>query len=158
MEHVFNVFEASCESNTKLAGYPLSSQVLRDIRNPGFYDPFDAYHDVTLINPKYTFGPFELFQGKLDWLLLRDMSVLHKSIGNHDFDASDHKWIAAEVTLDHGSKPPTSFAPTVPPPDRRCFYTRRGPGICTYTGNSIIWSVQMIVFVVLMALLLRLLL
>ena len=62
----------------------------------GFSDPFDP-SIVTLDNPAYRYFGISLMKGKLDWLLLRRMKVLQKSIGNHDYSASDHKWLAATV-------------------------------------------------------------
>jgi len=38
--------------------------------------------------------------GKLDWVLVRGMRVLTKALGNHDYSASDHKWLLVEVMLD----------------------------------------------------------
>lgn len=64
----------------------------------GFMDPFH-YDTVTLDNPAYRYLGFSLMKGKLDWLLLRRMEVLDKSIGNHDYSASDHKWLSATVKL-----------------------------------------------------------
>lgn len=46
-----------------LTGLGLPDWVLRDARNPGFVDPFDPYHDVTLVNY------WNIFQGKLDWYI-----------------------------------------------------------------------------------------
>ena len=65
----------------------------------GFADPFDTVRDVTLDNPAYKFLGFSLMKGKLDWLLLRRMSVSATAIGNHDYSASDHKWLSADVTF-----------------------------------------------------------
>ena len=64
----------------------------------GFADPFD-HNTVTLDNPAYRYLGFSLMKGKLDWLLLRKMQVLEKSIGNHSYSASDHKWLSATVTF-----------------------------------------------------------
>jgi hypothetical protein len=40
-------------------------------------------------------------QGKLDWLLLRGphLAPAGKSMGNHEYALSDHKWIAVDVAL-----------------------------------------------------------
>ncbi len=65
----------------------------------GFVDPFDPSSTVTLDHPAYRYFGFHLMKGKLDWLLLRKMKVLEKSIGNHDYAASDHKWLSAYVQL-----------------------------------------------------------
>ncbi|PNH08472.1 U3 small nucleolar RNA-associated protein 14 [Tetrabaena socialis] len=35
-------------------------------------------------------------QGKFDWALLRGCVVVSKSMGNEDYSASDHKWLAVE--------------------------------------------------------------
>jgi hypothetical protein len=62
-------------------------------------DPFDPA-TTTLDNPKYRFLGFSLMKGKLDWVLLRRMAVTKQDVGNLDFSLSDHRWLAAEVTLD----------------------------------------------------------
>lgn len=66
----------------------------------GFVDPFDVRRDVTLDNPAYRFWGFSLMAGKLDWMLLRRLSVQHMDIGNHDYAASDHKWLSVDATFD----------------------------------------------------------
>jgi hypothetical protein len=38
-------------------------------------------------------------KGKLDWLLLRRLAVSATDMGNHDYSASDHKWLSADVTF-----------------------------------------------------------
>jgi endonuclease/exonuclease/phosphatase (EEP) superfamily protein YafD len=38
-------------------------------------------------------------QGKLDWVLLRGLQVVGKAIGNHDYAASDHKWLMVDVRV-----------------------------------------------------------
>ncbi len=65
----------------------------------GFADPFDTVRDVTLDNPAYRILGFSLMKGKLDWMLLRRMSVSATAMGNHDYSASDHKWLSADVTF-----------------------------------------------------------
>ncbi len=65
----------------------------------GFVDPFDAVRDVTLDNPIYRVLGLSLMKGKLDWLLLRRLSVGATAIGNHNYGASDHKWLSADVTF-----------------------------------------------------------
>lgn len=84
--------------NTRLNRFPFSSilprKVLKDSRNPGFYDPFDANRDTTLSNYR------GWFTGKLDWLLLRGFHVFKCDIANHDFSASDHKLLFADVRPD----------------------------------------------------------
>ena len=39
--------------NTNLRGFGLPDQVLKDSRNPGFYDPFHPTKDITLVNYRY---------------------------------------------------------------------------------------------------------
>ena len=68
----------------------------------GFVDPFDPLHTVTLDNPDYRFFGISLMKGKLDWLLMRKCSVLDKAVGNHDYAASDHKWLMASIQLQKG--------------------------------------------------------
>jgi hypothetical protein len=38
-----------------------------------------------------------LYQGKLDWILLNRFEVTAKQVGNHDFSASDHKWLMVDA-------------------------------------------------------------
>ncbi len=42
-------------------------------------------------------------EGKLDWVLLRRLEVASKGIGNHDYAASDHKWLSADVRFSDGT-------------------------------------------------------
>lgn len=86
-------------TNELLQKWGLPPQVCQDITNPGFVDPFDPSSTVTLDHPAYRYFGFHLMKGKLDWLLLRKMKVLEKSIGNHDYAASDHKYLSAYVQL-----------------------------------------------------------
>ena len=83
--------------NPRLAGWGLPAELCAAAVNPGFRDPFCPDSDVTLNNPTY----WGLMQGKLDWLLLRGagLRVAAKSVGNHDYSLSDHKWIAVDVAL-----------------------------------------------------------
>ncbi len=69
-------------------------QALKDARNDGFYDPFDPYNDATLWNY------WGLFQGKLDWTLFRHFHIEGKDMGNHDYKASDHKYLQVDATID----------------------------------------------------------
>lgn len=85
--------------NDQLQKLGLPPHVCQDITNPGFEDPFDPVTTVTLDNPAYKYFGYSLMKGKLDWLLLRKMKVLEKDIGNHDYSASDHKWLCANVEL-----------------------------------------------------------
>jgi len=69
----------------------------------GFEDPFDPLQTITLDNKDYRFFGVSLMKGKLDWLLLRKCTVLDKSVGNHSYAASDHKWLMADVRLQNGT-------------------------------------------------------
>jgi hypothetical protein len=83
--------------NPRLAAWGLPAALCIAAVNPGFRDPFCPDGDVTLNNPTY----WGLMQGKLDWLLLRGagLRAAAKSVGNHDYSLSDHKWIAVDVAL-----------------------------------------------------------
>ena len=92
-----------CSEQTKLRGseskhYALFGGNTAVTFIAGFSDPF-YYNTVTLDNPAYRYLGFSLMKGKLDWLLLRKMQVLETSTGNHDYAASDHKWLSASVKL-----------------------------------------------------------
>lgn len=65
----------------------------RNVMNTGFVDPFDVRRDITLDNPKYRVFGLSLMTGKLDWILLRDLHVISRAMGNHSYVASDHKWL-----------------------------------------------------------------
>lgn len=106
-ENLFQVQDASLSDlrldetglpmNRRLLFWGLDPSYCRHLINPGFYDPFDTNKDITLQEPKI--GPFNLnlVAGKLDWLLVRDMKIVNTEIGNHDYAASDHKWLMATV-------------------------------------------------------------
>ncbi len=66
---------------------------------PGFTDPWDPAKDITLDNPDYRFLGFSLAAGKLDWVLMRRLRVVATNCGNHNYAASDHKWLQADVHL-----------------------------------------------------------
>lgn len=80
-------------SNARLAAYGLPESVCAQCVNPGFVDPWCPDGDVTLDNPTY----WGLMKGKLDWLLVRNLRVLGKSMGNHLYEVSDHKWLCVDV-------------------------------------------------------------
>lgn len=65
----------------------------------GFADPFHPVDTITLDNPKFRLFGISLMKGKLDWVLLRRLTVTDTSVGNHDYSASDHKWLCADVTV-----------------------------------------------------------
>lgn len=85
--------------NLHLLHLGLPPRVCADILNPGFEDPFDPDKDPTLDNPKYRLFGVSLMTGKLDWVLLKNMEVVRKELGNHDYLHSDHKWLMVEVNL-----------------------------------------------------------
>jgi hypothetical protein len=77
------------------------------LQNPGFQEVFNVTA-VTLDNPNYRILGVPLMAGKLDWLLHRGpLVVTDRVMGNHDYVASDHKWLAADFRL------ASSAAPTV---------------------------------------------
>jgi hypothetical protein len=84
--------------NKHLLRLGLPPEVAAAAVNPGFVDPFDVETE-TLNNPKYclVFGRLSLMAGKLDWVLLRGCRVVRTAMGNDDFAASDHRWLAVEV-------------------------------------------------------------
>ncbi|KAJ1975152.1 hypothetical protein H4R34_004446 [Dimargaris verticillata] len=59
--------------------------------NPGFTEPWDLHKDVTLENH------CGLLRGKLDWTLTMGFRWVSKAIGNHDYHASDHKYLVLTV-------------------------------------------------------------
>lgn len=67
--------------------------------NAGFVDPFDPVRDVTLDNAAFRLLGFSLMTGKLDWTLLKGLQVASTRMGNHDYGASDHKWLLVEADL-----------------------------------------------------------
>ncbi|KAI9593548.1 Endonuclease/exonuclease/phosphatase [Syncephalis fuscata] len=71
-----------------------SEPAIRATRNPGFWDPWDTASDITLRNKAYC----GLYQGKLDWTLLLGWELEAKRMGNHDYSASDHKWLLVELS------------------------------------------------------------
>ena len=81
--------------NARLAGWRMPKSLCDVCVNPGFVDPWCPDRDWTLDNPKY----WGLMKGKLDWLLLRNLRVVSKSMGNHAFEHSDHKWLCCDVDL-----------------------------------------------------------
>jgi hypothetical protein len=83
--------------NKTLLTFGLPRKVCERLVNPGFYDPFDVDVDVTLDNPLYRVCGLSLMKGKLDWVLLKGFRVLRKEMGNHDYNASDHKWLMVDV-------------------------------------------------------------
>lgn len=65
----------------------------------GFVDPWvaDNPDHATLDNPAWRFFGRSLMKGKLDWMLLRRLRVMHKDLTNHDYSASDHKLLWVDV-------------------------------------------------------------
>ncbi|KAG0354629.1 hypothetical protein BGZ54_001555 [Gamsiella multidivaricata] len=70
--------------------------VLHQARNPGFYDPWSARDDMTLHNPNF----FGILKAKLDYTLLMNLKCVERKVGNHDYSASDHKWLLVEVEFE----------------------------------------------------------
>ncbi|GJJ74047.1 hypothetical protein EMPS_06405 [Entomortierella parvispora] len=70
--------------------------VLHQARNPGFYDPWDSGKDLTLHNPAF----LGLLSAKLDYTLLKNLRCESRAMGNHDYSASDHKWLLVEVIFE----------------------------------------------------------
>ncbi|KAF9117614.1 hypothetical protein BGW39_002004 [Mortierella sp. 14UC] len=70
--------------------------VLHQARNPGFYDPWCARRDMTLHNPNF----FGILKAKLDYTLLKNLRCVGRAMGNHDYSASDHKWLLVEVEFE----------------------------------------------------------
>ncbi len=90
--------------NATLLKLGLPLEVCQAVVNPGFSDPFDVSKDITLDNPAYRLGPWSLMTGKLDWALLWGLKVKGQSIGNHDYSASDHKWLLVEVEAENSKQ------------------------------------------------------
>jgi endonuclease/exonuclease/phosphatase family metal-dependent hydrolase len=94
-----NVFDVvNHKTNSRVLRWGLTPDEAQRAINPGFYDPFNIYHDVTLCNHH------GLFQGKLDWILLKHLIAIRTDLGNHDYSASDHKWLRAEIVYDRDLK------------------------------------------------------
>ncbi|KAF9282408.1 hypothetical protein BGZ68_005993 [Mortierella alpina] len=74
--------------------------VLHQARNPGFYDPWCARNDLTLHNPNF----FGILKAKLDYSLLKNLRCVGREMGNHDYSASDHKWLLVEVEFERDFK------------------------------------------------------
>uniref|UniRef100_A0A1D2A2B6 Endonuclease/exonuclease/phosphatase domain-containing protein n=1 Tax=Auxenochlorella protothecoides TaxID=3075 RepID=A0A1D2A2B6_AUXPR len=85
--------------NPHVLAWGLPPQVALGALNPGFSDPFDARNTVTLDNPKYRWGPWSLMAGKLDWMMLRQLTVHSTSLGNQGYELSDHAWLCADVSV-----------------------------------------------------------
>lgn len=80
--------------NASLRWWGLAQDVCESAINNGFEDPYDVEKDITV--EAYA----GWFYGKLDWTLLKGLACTAKSIGNHDYSASDHKWLCVEVVPD----------------------------------------------------------
>lgn len=73
----------------------LTQHDLQYLRNPYFYDPVPALH-TTLRSVR------GIFQGRLDWTLVRGLRTVDYGLDNHDYRTSDHKllWVELEfVTM-----------------------------------------------------------
>ena len=103
--------------NQKLFSAGLRDEsVCAALTNPGFKETFPL-SQPTLDHPSYRVCGVPLMNGKLDWLLHRGgLAVADSALGNHDYTASDHKWLAPDFALP--GIPPTK--PTKP--------AKRSPG------------------------------
>lgn len=77
--------------------YGLSPKYFDFLRNDEImlFDAYDKLHDVTLDNPAYK----GFVTAKLDWLLMSNLMVTAKDIGNHDYKLSDHKYLVNQIRL-----------------------------------------------------------
>jgi len=93
---VKNVLTVGMDEASRLDAYAseLSAEDRATLRNPGFIDPFDAYDDCTLWNYN------GWFQGKLDWMLMKNLTATSQHISNTDYCASDHALMACTVMCD----------------------------------------------------------
>lgn len=82
----------------------LPEAVCRDLVNPGYADPFDPRRDITFDHYMYRWLNHRFMTGKLDWVLMRGCNVVSKRMGNHDYSASDHKWLQVDVRLQQQQK------------------------------------------------------
>ncbi|KAI9255806.1 Endonuclease/exonuclease/phosphatase [Phascolomyces articulosus] len=82
-----------------MKGSGFNMDVLKKIRNPGFYDPWPI-DQVTLENPNY----FGLFTAKLDWTMVRCMQVIDQSHGNENYSESDHAYLLVDVVPDNAEQ------------------------------------------------------
>ncbi|KAJ1657796.1 hypothetical protein IWQ61_002853 [Dispira simplex] len=81
-------------TNRRLAVYGpkiFPERILQMALNPGFTDPWNTKRDITLTNF------YGLYKGKLDWTLTMGFRCLSKVMGNHDYKASDHKYLVLEL-------------------------------------------------------------
>ncbi|KAG5460084.1 MAG: hypothetical protein BJ554DRAFT_7912 [Olpidium bornovanus] len=104
-ECVFAFHVLQGEKNVYLEKYRLPELfpeiVLRHARNPGFVDPWHPTRDITLRSRSY----MSLYQAKLDWTLLRGFDVVGQLMGNHDYSASDHKYLLVDVVPSRDDEP-----------------------------------------------------
>ena len=124
--HVWNVRgdDSSGQINERVQAKPGLTQLASGLCNPGFVDPFDSYSDVTL---RSYHG---LFQGKLDWLLVRRCKVVRVAIGNDEYGASDHKYLLADIVASDKDE------------WKEMRLTRRWPGVLVCTNSeALYWSV-----------------
>ncbi|KAJ1950319.1 hypothetical protein FBU59_000738 [Linderina macrospora] len=68
-----------------------SAQILRTAINPGWFDPFDLYKDITISNHA------GFMTAKADWAFVRQFKVSKHWMENRDFEASDHRCLVLEV-------------------------------------------------------------
>ncbi|GLC59105.1 Nuclear speckle splicing regulatory protein 1 [Pleodorina starrii] len=78
----------------------LPEATCRELVNPGYADPFNCRTDITFDHAKYRFLGHGFMTCKLDWVLLRGCRAVSRRMGNHDYSASDHKWLLVEVEVE----------------------------------------------------------
>lgn len=105
------------QMNQKLFSAGLQDEaVCAALTNPGFKETFPL-SQPTLDHPSYRMCGVPLMNGKLDWLLHRGgLAVADSALGNHDYAASDHKWLGADFALP--GIPPTKPAKPAKPAKR----------------------------------------
>ena len=84
--------------NRRLLQWGLEKEYCHHLINPGFQDPWDTEKDVTLQKPRSKWAYWKFVSGKLDWLLVQNLNVVEKFVGNHDYRHSDHKWLMVTAT------------------------------------------------------------
>ena len=91
--NVYTELSAFAETSNPSAYQRSLDTFFIDIRNNEFDEPFDT----SLVTLKNYWG---LYEGKLDWLLLRKLKLVSKHVGNNDFSASDHKYLCVSILHD----------------------------------------------------------
>ena len=95
VHYIFNYTNNNHCNDSLIWEFGLSKQLADRLINPQLHDPYDCYNDVTL------HSHHSVYQGKLDWILVRHCQVVHKSIHNNNYTASDHKLLCMLCYLTH---------------------------------------------------------